>query len=549
MANALVIHKNKLPQSQKIGRAAQYVRMSTNLQCYSIANQAAVIATYAQMNGLSVVCTYRDEGESGLKIKNRKGLTQLIEDIQSGRADFGHVLVYDVSRWGRFQDIDESAHYEFTCRQAGIKVTYCAEQFDNDGSLISSIVKNIKRVMAAEFSRELSAKVHAAASRMARLGFKMGGQVAYGLERITIDQNSVQKGVLAAGEYKYLRSDRVRVRPGTPDESAVVSWIFEEFVKGKRQADIVRELNRRGVRRKNGRRWNRSLMSCLLRNEAYIGNLVWNRYSQKLGAKKTRNQSDLWIRTEGCYEPTIDKDLFVKASKALDERRICISKEEMLARVRKVLMKKGSLSAEIIEATPGLPATATYKRHFGSIRNVYRLIGYNKTRYWNDLEGHQRWVDLSLRHGAQMRESFENAGKRASFNSALACLRVDETANVCFALAKWRNHQGRRVRWTLRCRAGWPPGWIVAIRLATNNEAIQDYLLLPVPSRGACWLWLSEANLKTHKIETFQTFEDLARSLIRRTSRSMPRIQTKRQRSKAIRPPRRKARHTRASHT
>jgi DNA invertase Pin-like site-specific DNA recombinase len=523
--------------------------MSTNYQCYSIANQAAVIAAYAQMHGLTIVCTYRDEGESGLKIKNRMGLTQLIEDVRSGHADFGHLLVYDVSRWGRFQDIDESAHYEFTCRQAGIKVAYCAEEFDNDGSLISSIVKNIKRVMAAEFSRELSAKVHAAASRMARLGFKMGGQVGYGLERFAIGENSIRKAILGPGEYKYLRTDRVRVRPGTPDESAVVRWIFEEFVQGKSQADIVRELNRRGISRKNGLRWNRNLMCGLLRNEAYIGNLVWNRCSQKLGAKKTRNQSDLWIRTEGCYEPTIDKDLFLRARKILDEYRVCISEEEMLARVRKVLMKKGSLSAEIIDATPGLPAISTYKKHFGTLRNVYRLIGYNKTRYWNDLEGHQRWTELSLRHGAQLRESLENAGKPATFDPSLGCLRIDDTMNVCFGLAKWRNHQGRRVRWTLRCRVRWPPGWIVAIRLGTNNEAVKDYLLLPSPSCGACWLWLSEANLKTHKIETFQTFEELARSLIHRTNRSTPSItQAKRQRSKAMRPRRRKARRSRARH-
>jgi DNA invertase Pin-like site-specific DNA recombinase len=264
-------------------------------------------------------------------------------DIRSGHTDFGHVLVYDVSRWGRFQDIDESAHYEFTCRKAGIKVAYCAEEFDNDGSLISSIVKNIKRVMAAEFSRELSVKVHAAASRMARLGFKMGGQVGYGLERFAVDENSHQKGILRPGEYKYLRTDRVRVQPGSPDESAVVRWIFEEFVQGKSQADIVRELNRRGIPRKNGLRWNRNLMCGLLRNEAYIGNLVWNRFSQKLGARKTRNQSDLWIRSEGCFEPTIDRDLFLRAKKILDGYRVCISEEEMLARVRKVLMKKGSL--------------------------------------------------------------------------------------------------------------------------------------------------------------------------------------------------------------
>src|SRR5690349_7924465 len=105
MANALIVHGDRLPQSQRIIRAAQYVRMSTDRQRYSIENQAAVIAAYAQLHELSIVRTYRDEGESGLKIKNRMGLTELIEDVRSGRADFGHVLVFDVSRWGRFQDV------------------------------------------------------------------------------------------------------------------------------------------------------------------------------------------------------------------------------------------------------------------------------------------------------------------------------------------------------------------------------------------------------------------------------------------------------------
>lgn len=153
MGNALVVRKDRLPQSQKMQRAAQYVRMSTDYQQYSIENQAAVIATYAQLHKLTIVRTYRDEGRSGLKIENRQGLTELLTDVRSGRVDFGHLLVFDVSRWGRFQDVDESAHYEFVCREAGVKVAYCAEQFDNDNSLLSSIIKNIKRVMAAEFIR------------------------------------------------------------------------------------------------------------------------------------------------------------------------------------------------------------------------------------------------------------------------------------------------------------------------------------------------------------------------------------------------------------
>jgi len=99
MANALVVHENRLPWSQKMLRAAQYVRMSTDNQQYSIENQAAVIAAYAQLHKLSIVRTYRDEGVSGLKIRNRTGLAQLLEDVGSGHADFGHILVFDVSRW------------------------------------------------------------------------------------------------------------------------------------------------------------------------------------------------------------------------------------------------------------------------------------------------------------------------------------------------------------------------------------------------------------------------------------------------------------------
>ncbi len=137
----------------------------------------------------------------------------MIEDVRSDRADFSHVLVFDVSRWGRFQDVDESAHYEFICKEAEIKVAYCAEQFDNDGSLISSIVKNIKRVMAAEFSRELSAKVYAGTTRLARLGFKMGGPICYGLQRLVVDEKYQPKGILKAGEREIAGNNQAGAQP------------------------------------------------------------------------------------------------------------------------------------------------------------------------------------------------------------------------------------------------------------------------------------------------------------------------------------------------
>jgi DNA invertase Pin-like site-specific DNA recombinase len=118
-------------------RAAQYLRMSTDHQKYSIENQAEAIAAFAGRRGFAIARTYKDEGRSGLNIVGRDALKHLIDDVKNGRADFGSILVYDVSRWGRFQDADESAYYEFICKEAGIQVLSCAELFENDGSLSS----------------------------------------------------------------------------------------------------------------------------------------------------------------------------------------------------------------------------------------------------------------------------------------------------------------------------------------------------------------------------------------------------------------------------
>jgi hypothetical protein len=113
-----------------------------------------------------VTRTYSDAGKSGLVIKRRDGLRQLLNDVVGGKQPYKAILVYDVSRWGRFQDVDEAAHYEFLCKAAGVEVHYCAEQFANDNSLASAMMKALKRVMAGEYSRELSVKVNEGSKRI-----------------------------------------------------------------------------------------------------------------------------------------------------------------------------------------------------------------------------------------------------------------------------------------------------------------------------------------------------------------------------------------------
>ena len=179
--------------------AAVYVRMSTEHQQYSTSNQKDTICEYAKRRELAMVKEYSDEGKSGLNIQGRDSLAQMIRDVQEGKAQFSNILVYDVSRWGRFQDADESAYYEYICKRAGVSVHYCAEQFENDGSPMSTVMKSMKRTMAGEYSRELSTKVFLGACRLIQEGFKQGGAAGFGLRRMLIDQNRQQKGMLKMG--------------------------------------------------------------------------------------------------------------------------------------------------------------------------------------------------------------------------------------------------------------------------------------------------------------------------------------------------------------
>ncbi|SDS77352.1 recombinase family protein [Bradyrhizobium canariense] len=517
MPNALVVHKAKLPLHQKALRAAQYVRVSTDRQRYSIQNQAAVIAAYAHAHNMTIVRTYSDEGESGLRIKNRAGLTQLITDVRFGCADFNWILVYDVSRWGRFQDVDESAHYEFVCKRAGLRVAYCAEQFDNDGSMLSSIVKNLKRVMAAEYSRELSAKVRAGQRRLAGLGFKQGGPAGYALRRELVDENMRPKGLLRKGERKYLNSDRVKLRRGSADEIATVNWVFHQYIdEHKSAAEIARQLNQKAIPSERQGPWNCGMVSRLLRNESYIGNLVYNRMSRYLGQRAVSNPAHMWIRTLGVVEPTVEKRLFLSAQKIIRERRVDLTEDEMLDRLRNTLKRRGRLSTSIINDTVGLPSSATYMAHFGTMRNAYKLIGYTTKRDCDWIDSSQYWAGAMAKISTSLTAAIENAGGHAEINEPADGLLVSGKVGVAFRVA--RCTPGRLTshspRWTIQRRKHLAAGWIAAIRLAEANKAVLDYLLVPSNSLVDRTIKFTETARSRHRVRRFDTIEALVRAII-----------------------------------
>jgi len=280
--------------------------MSTEHQRYSTENQSDAIRDYAARRGLEIIRTYADEGKSGLRLDGRDALKQLITDVEHGRADFSTILVYDVSRWGRFQDADESAYYEYICRRAGIEVQYCAEQFENDGSPVSTIVKGVKRAMAGEYSRELSAKVFAGQCRLIEIGYRQGGPAGFGLRRMLVDEHGQHKGVLARGEHKSIQTDRVILVPGEPVEIETVRWMYRAFVEeGKLEQQIADLLDSRRVPTEDGGNWSKGRVHQVLTNPKYVGDNVWNRISYKLKKVRIRNPPDMWVRANGAFESIV----------------------------------------------------------------------------------------------------------------------------------------------------------------------------------------------------------------------------------------------------
>jgi predicted site-specific integrase-resolvase len=73
--------------------AAQYVRMSTEHQQYSLQNQSAAIQKYAEANALVIVQTYSDAAKSGVILRRRSGLRQLLRDVVGGAAGYRVILV------------------------------------------------------------------------------------------------------------------------------------------------------------------------------------------------------------------------------------------------------------------------------------------------------------------------------------------------------------------------------------------------------------------------------------------------------------------------
>lgn len=504
-------------------RAAQYVRMSTEHQQYSTENQRDTIRDYATKRGIEIVRTYADEGKSGLRIDGRVALQQLIRDVEAGQVDFQIILVYDVSRWGRFQDADESAYYEYICRRAGIQVAYCAEQFENDGSPVSTIVKGVKRAMAGEYSRELSAKVFAGQCRLIELGYRQGGPAGYGLRRVLIDQSGQIKGELQRGEQKSLQTDRVVLMPGPDHEVRVVLDIYRQFVEdGRSEGAIAEGLNAAGLTTDLGRPWTRGTVHEVLTNEKYIGHNVYNRVSFKLKKLRVKNPRDMWISKENAFEALVPPELFYTAQGIHCARARRYSDEELLDRLKGLYQRRGLLSGLIIDETDDMPQSSVYRHRFGSLLRAYQRVGFEPQRDYRYLEVNKLLRRLHPEITAQTEARIQSLGGHVERDSGTDLLHINGEFSVSLILARCQVTPGGRYRWKLRFDTSLAPDITVAVRLTPNEPVALDYYLLPRIDFGAARLNLAEHNplaLEAYRFETLDYLHGMAeRRAIRRAA-------------------------------
>jgi hypothetical protein len=244
---------------------------------------------------------------------------------------------------------------------------------------MSSIMKQIKRVMAAEYSRELSVKIARAQLQQAKLGFKQGGSMAYGVRRLLINKDGKPRFIMEPGEHKGLTTDRVVYVPGPEDEQEVVRRIFRLYVTERMSIPaICRRLTSEGIPGVLGKSWQFARVRAILVNEIFIGYYVWNRTTSRLQTSSRPNPPEYWVRTK-VMEPIVDARIFKAAAHQLSTNRGYGYEDKRLLRSLRQLAKEGlPMSAARIEACPYTAVVKTYVVHFGSLAHALELIGYVK---------------------------------------------------------------------------------------------------------------------------------------------------------------------------
>lgn len=477
---------------------AQYIRMSTDNQALSLELQRDEIARYAEAHAMQVVRTYADPGKSGLRLGGRDAMRRLLQDVLDLDCPFDVVLVLDVSRWGRFQDVDESAYYEYHCRSNGVRVIYVAEPFMPEPSPYDAIVKQLKRVSAAEYSKELARKCQSGQAKAVSMGFACGLPpcIGFAREAVSMDGSTTK---LSAGQRKPAANDRVRWVHSSDREIALVRRIFAEYVEGMAATEIARRLNAEGERTNRGREFTVGALKGLLRSEIVRGVFRWGAHRGHSGASIVPRISpppmnDFMI--SAIVEARVFEAAQARLQKAASMRSAGYARHWMLALLRDALQVNPALRSDQFKAA-GLPSPSAYRAHFGSVLTAFTEAG--RPGRWTD-----DWT-LRMREAHRVGKRFARDVFNLMVEAGIPCS-LDHRRHLISSrglLLKVRTARAlptiKGERWVaahaFRDRA--PNLWLLVMRMNSDRSTGRDFFLMPPAAHATFSGKLSAQNLET----------------------------------------------------
>jgi len=364
--------------------AATYSRHSAEgRQENSVEIQQDQIRDFAEKNDIEIVAEFMDPGKSGLNAKGRKGFLDLLEYVKKNRVDY--ILCLDITRWGRFQNIDHSAAYEAQCAECGVKVVYVShgdikERGDdyigiNDDNMFLGLQKSIERTMAGKTSADLSKKVWAGAAKVSEQGNRAGGPPPYGMLRIEINEQKEPIGIMKPKQHKSYPNNRVRLVPDQGYKSEIVREIFDLFVTHNYpESQIASILIERNIPSPRGGKWSKETIRHILQDEQYMGSVVYNKTSSKLKSKQVSNPREKWIIKPDSYQKVVEVEVFNAAQAVFHLRKKRLSREEIQENISFAFRKYNMVSYSLLRSLPGMPTRREIINEFGSLPESFQSL-------------------------------------------------------------------------------------------------------------------------------------------------------------------------------
>ena len=353
---------------------AYYRHSAQDRQENSIPIQQDQVREWARANGVEIIQEFADHGRSGLTAEGRPAFTDMMENWVKVRHDFQYILCLDVSRWGRFQDIDLSAQFSAECKRANKQVIYTTIGKPREDDPLYPVYVQFERFRAAQYSKELSDKVWRGCAKISEQGYWAGGSPPYGLQRLLLDESRKPVHPLEPGQRKSIQNQRVTLTPRESDEARVVVRIFHDFVENQQtEVQISRALNKEGIVSPGGIGWSRMSVRNVLRNEKYLGTIVYNRTTQKLKTPRRPNPEEKWVRTPEAFDGLIALEMFTRAQARFSQRKQKYEPETMLKGLQEIYQEHDFIRPSLLRAAD-LPSAASFGHKFGSLDFAFQQL-------------------------------------------------------------------------------------------------------------------------------------------------------------------------------